>query len=86
MKTLTVDEAQGQLGQLIAEANEGNIIVLTDGRQKVTLRPGAVLNLEEDVLELEAEMLKAIDGPYTPYSAEEMRRIVEHVIRQEKQT
>jgi len=86
MKTLTVDEAQGQLSQLIAEANDGNVIVLTDGRQKVTLQPGAVLNLEEDGPELEAEILKAIDGPYTPYSAEEMRRIVEHVIREEKRT
>jgi hypothetical protein len=84
MKTLTVQEAQPQLGQLIAEANEGDIIVLTDGRQKVTLQPGAALNLEEDSPELEAELLKAIDGPYTPYSSEEMRGIVERVIREEK--
>jgi hypothetical protein len=77
MKTLTVQEAQPQLGQLIAEANDGDIIVLTDGRRKVTLQPGAALNLEEDSPELEAELLKAIDGPYTPYSSEEMRGIVE---------
>jgi len=76
MKTLTVQEAQAQLGQLIAEANEGNVIVLTDGRQKVTLQPGAALNLEEDSPELETELLQAIDGPYTPYSTEEMRNIV----------
>jgi hypothetical protein len=84
MKTLTVQEAQAQLGQLIAEANNGNVIVLTDGRQKVTLQPGAALNLEEDSPELEAELLRAIDGPYTPYSAEEMRGIVERIIREEK--
>lgn len=84
MKTLTVQEAQLQLGQLIAEANEGNVIVLTAGHQKVTLQPGAALNLEEDSPEVEAELLKAIDGPYTPYSAEEMRSIVERIIREEK--
>ena len=77
MKTLTVQEAQTPLGQLIAEANEGNVIVLTDGRQKVTLQPGVALNLEDDSPELEAELLKGIDGPYTPYSTEEMRGIVE---------
>lgn len=84
MKTLTVQEAQSQLSQLIAEANRGNVIVLTDGAQKVTLQPGQVLNLEEDSPELEAELLKGIDGPYTPYAPEEMRGIVERIIREEK--
>ncbi len=83
MKTLTVQEAQFQLGQLIAEANRGNVIVMTNGRQQVTLQPGAALDLEEDSPELEAELLKAIDGPYTPYSPEEMRGIVERIIREE---
>ena len=86
MKTLTVQEAQTQLRQLIAEANRGNVIVLTDGQQKVTLQPGAGLDLEEDSPELEAELLKAIDGPYTTYSAGEMRAIIERIIREEKRT
>jgi len=84
MKTLTVQEAQAQLSQLIAEANDGDVIVLTDGRQKVTLQPGAALNLEEDSPELEAELLKSVDGPFTPYSTEEMRGIIERIIREEK--
>ena len=84
VKTLTVQEAQSQLGELIAEANKGSVIVLTDGREKVTLQPGVALNLEEDSPELERELLKAIDGPYTPYSAEEMRNVVERIIREEK--
>jgi hypothetical protein len=84
MKTVTVQEAQSQLPQLIAEANDGNVIVLTDGHQKVTLQPGAALNIEEDSPELEAELLKTIDGPYTPYSVEEMRNVVERIIREEK--
>jgi len=83
VKTLTVQEAQSQLGRLIAEANHGSVIVLTDGGQQVTLSPGALLGLEEDSPELEAELLKGIDGPFTPYSAEEMRGIVERLVREE---
>ena len=40
------------------------------------------VELEEDSPELEAELLKAIDGPYTPYSAEEFREIGERIIRE----
>jgi hypothetical protein len=85
MKTLTVEDAQSNLGQLITRANQGEVIVLTNGQQNVTLRPGAALDLEEDSPELEAQLLEAIDGPYTPYSADEMRNIVERIIREEKQ-
>ena len=84
MKTLTIQEAQTQLGRLIAEANRGDVIVLTDGAQKVLLQPGEAVELEEDSPELEAELLKAIDGPYTPYSSEEMRSLVERIIHEEK--
>jgi hypothetical protein len=56
MKTLTVQEAQPQLGQLIAEANRGDVIVLTAGSQKVTLLAGEALSLEEDSPELEKEL------------------------------
>jgi hypothetical protein len=84
MKTLTVQEAQSKLGQLISQANQGEVIVLTDGHQNVTLQPGAALDLQEDSPELEAELLKAIDGPFTPYSSEEMRNVVERIIREEK--
>jgi hypothetical protein len=79
MKTLTIKEAQSQLGRLIAEANRGDVIALTDGAQKVLLQPGAALDLEEDSPELEAELLKTVDGPYTPYSSEEMRSLVERI-------
>ena len=40
MKAVTIQEAQGQLGQLIAEACRGEVIVLTDGDKQVTLEPG----------------------------------------------
>jgi hypothetical protein len=39
------------------------------------------LDPEVDSLELEAELLKAVDGPFTPYSAQEMRDIGERIIR-----
>jgi len=39
------------------------------------------LDPEADSPELEAELLKAIDGPYTPYCPEEMRAIGERIIR-----
>ena len=84
MKAIPVQEAQGQLGQLIAEACRGEVIVLTDGDKRVTLEPGVSLDLEEDSPELEAELLKAADGPFTPYSSEEMRAACENVIREKR--
>ena len=84
MQTLTIQEAQSKLGQLIARANEGEVIVVTDGEQNVTLQPGNVSPLEVDTPELEAELLKAIDGPFRPFSSDEMRSIVDRIIREEK--
>jgi hypothetical protein len=84
MKTLTVQEAESKLGQLIAQANEGEVIVLTNGRQNVTLQPGSASNLHEDGPELEQTLLQAIEGPFSPYSSDEMRGIVERVIREAK--
>ncbi len=84
MKAISVGEAQGQLGQLIAEACRGESIVLTDGDKRVALEPQVPLDLEADSPELEAELLKAIDGPYTPYSSEEFRTIGERIIREQR--
>ena len=81
MKAITVREAQAQLGELIAEACRGELIVLTDGDKQVGLQPRIPADLEEDSPELEAELLKAIDGPFAPYSSEEMRAIGERIIR-----
>lgn len=84
MKTVTVLEAQRQLPELIADANKGELIVLTDGSSQVTLCPGGVLDPEEDSPELEAELLKAIDGPFTPYSPGEFQAIAERIIREKR--
>jgi hypothetical protein len=83
MKAISIREAEGQLGQLVAKACRGETIVLTDGDNRVTLAP-RVLDLEEDSPELEAELLKAAKGPFTPYSSEEMRAACEKVIREKR--
>ena len=84
MKTIAIREAQGQLAALVAEACRGELIVLTDGDNKVTLYPGPLLDLEEDSPELEAELLKAANGPFTPYSSQEMRAACEQIIREKR--
>ena len=83
MKAISIREAQGQLGELIAQACRGETIVLTDGNNEVTLAPH-VLDLEADSPELEAELLKAANGPFTPYSSEETRAACEKVIREKR--
>jgi hypothetical protein len=58
--------------------------VLRDGDKEVWLDTQQPLDIDEDSAELEAELLKAIDGPYTPYSSEEMRKIGERIIREKQ--
>ncbi len=79
MKAISIREAEGQLGQLVAEACRGETVVLTDGDNRVTLAP-RVLDLEEDSPELEAELLKAANGTHSPYSSEEMRTACEKTV------
>jgi hypothetical protein len=79
---LTIREAQGQLAELIAEAHQGAIIVLTDGEKQVWLDTQKPLDLETDNPELEAELLKSVDGPFTPYSSQEMHSLGERIIKE----
>jgi len=41
MKAISIRDAEGQLGRLVAEACRGETIVLTDGENEVTLSPRA---------------------------------------------
>ena len=84
MKTIPVQEAQGQLGQLIAEACRGEAIVLTDGEKQVTLEPGVPLDLEEDSPELEAELLKAVNGAHSSLREGELREIADRASRKSR--
>ena len=89
MKAVTIREAQGQLGELIAEACRGEFIVLTDGDRQVALEPRVALDLEEDSPELEAELLRAVNGPHAPLAEGELREtadkaLAEHRARRQK--
>jgi hypothetical protein len=89
MKAVTIQEAQGQLGELIAEACRGEFIVLTDGDRQVALEPRLALDLEEDSPELEAELLRAVNGPHAPLAEGELREtadkaLAEHRARRQK--
>jgi len=81
VKAISILEAQGQLGELIAQACRGETIVLTDGDRRVTLEPGITLDLEEDSPELEAELLKAVNGPHHPLRENDLKEIAERALR-----
>jgi antitoxin (DNA-binding transcriptional repressor) of toxin-antitoxin stability system len=83
VKAISIREAQGQLGELIAQACRGETIVLTDGNNEVTLAPH-VLDLEEDSPELEAELLKAANGPFRPFHEGELREIADRALREHR--
>jgi hypothetical protein len=83
VKAISIREAQGQLGELIAQACHGETIVLTDGDNQVTLEP-RVLDLEEDSPELEAELLKAVNGPHSPMREGELREIADIAVREHR--
>jgi len=84
MKAVSVEKAVDQLGKLIAEAYQGETIVITDGDKSVTLSPPAELDLDEDSPELEAELLKAANGPFRPYREGELREIADRVLDRHK--
>jgi hypothetical protein len=79
MKAVSIKEAEGQLGKLFAEACRGETIVLTDGQHRLTLAP-LILDPEEDSPELEAELLKAVNGPHSPMREGELREIADRAL------
>jgi antitoxin (DNA-binding transcriptional repressor) of toxin-antitoxin stability system len=84
MKTITVSEAEGRLADIISEVNKGHPVVLKNGAEEATLYPGRALDPNEDSPELEAELLKGLDSPLSPYSSDEMRELGEKIIRDAK--
>jgi len=85
MKTVNVTAAQPELRKLVEEAFRGTPVVLAYGEKRVRLERyvpdgGAVeLDLEQDSAELEEELLKAVRGPFTPYSRQDLEAIAERV-------
>ncbi len=84
MKAVTVREAEGQLGALIAEACRGEFVVLTDGDKQVALEPRVRLDLDQDSPELEAELLRAVNGPHAPFSEGELRQSADKALREHR--
>lgn len=84
MKAVSIREAQGQLSQLLAEACGGELIVLTDGDKQVTLEPRGLIDLEEDSPELEAELLKAVNGPHSLLRDGELREIADRALAEHR--
>jgi hypothetical protein len=84
MKAVTILEAQGQLGHLIAEACRGELVVLTDGDKQVALEPRGPLDLEEDSPELEAELLRAARGPHSPFKEGELRELANKTLAEHR--
>lgn len=88
MKTLTVRVAKDQFSHLLTEAHRGDVIVITDGERRMELEAnpphgGALdLDLESDSPELEAELLKAVQGPHALFSESELRGLADRA-RQE---
>ena len=71
------------------EACRGEFIVLTDGDRQVALEPRVALDLEEDSPELEAELVRAVNGPHAPLAEGELREtadkaLAEHRARRQK--
>jgi len=83
MKAVSIQEAEGQLGELFAKARRGETIVLTDGEFRMTLAP-FILDPEEDSPELEAELLKAVNGPHSPMRESELREIADQALREHR--
>ena len=55
--------------------------MVTDGNRQVALEPRVAEGEDDESPELEAELLKAANGLFTPYSATEMREACKRVIR-----
>ena len=90
MKTVNVTTAQPELRKLVEEAFRGTPVVLAYGEKRVKLEryapdSGAVdFDPQENSAELEAELLKAVRGPFTPYSRQDLEAIAERVRLEKK--
>jgi hypothetical protein len=88
VKRVTVTAAQPELRRLVEEAFGGTPVVLACGGKRVKLERyapgrGAVeFDLEQDSAELEAGLLKAARGPFTPHSRQDLEAIAERARRE----
>jgi hypothetical protein len=89
MKTVTIRPDQAQLMELIDQVYRDSPIVLSYGDKRVSVQrydPVPLddgIDLEDDSPELEAELLKASNGPFQPYTPADLLAIVERVQREQ---
>ena len=69
MKTVTVTATQPELRKLVEEAYAGAQVVLAYGDKKVKLERYAPSGGPVD---FDLELLKGVQGPFTPYSRREL--------------
>ena len=87
MKMVTVRPDQAQLTKLIAQVYEGRPVVLSYRGKKVSVQryesesTGPRMDIDQDRSDLEAELLKAVKGPFKPYTQADLVAIVERVHR-----
>ena len=84
MKPISASGTQGQPGQCIAAARRGKVIAVAGGDKVGTQGPGTLLDLESGSPELEAELLKAANGPFRPYRESELREIADRALREHR--
>ena len=83
MKTVTLEEAREHLGELCDEARVGKHVLLARGEELYALVPfDPELEPAWDDPQLEAALLKAVDGPHHELSPTELRQRGERLIAQ----
>ena len=78
MKTLTVQVPSEQLNSIMAEAQDGDVVVLTDGERQMILRAGAS-DVEEGRPELAAAFLLTQKKPSQKLSRQHIEEVAEEL-------
>lgn len=86
VKVIPISEAAPQLNQLMIDALKGETIVLTNGKDEVELMPRTeVGGMDYKLDELEAELLRALEGKLRPFSEQALDDACERAIGQRNQ-
>ncbi len=88
MKTVIVQLGRDQLSSIIAETQEGDSVVLTDGQRRMVLQTGpggsGTLDSEEGRPELAAELLLGGKERHPSYSREDLEEVAGQIRRAEE--
>jgi hypothetical protein len=81
MKSVTVQIEKDEFDRVLKQASPGDAVILTDGDRQIRF---PAFDVNEDSPELEAELLKAVDGPFSDYSRAELEAITARVLAEKK--